>query len=87
MVFKPVVSTLVTHQEFAWTGKLGVKGIFDGNHYFKLERIDDTQTRLIHGENFSGMLVPLLWSTMEEATHQGFELMNNALKITAENLN
>ena len=83
MTFKPKVLIVNPNKEFRWKGKLGIKGIFDGEHYFILEPIDKEQTRFIQGEKFSGILV-LLMSNMLEKTREGFQLMNEAIKKECE---
>ncbi len=40
--------------------------------------------RKVHNDEFSGLLVPLVWSGLEAATRTGFEKMNQALKKRAE---
>jgi hypothetical protein len=59
-----------------------IAGIFDGEHYFLLEPIGESQTRLRHGEKFSGLLVGLLSGALS-ATEAGFTAMNMALKQQA----
>lgn len=83
--FKPEVKVLEPAKEFRWLGSLGIKGIFDGEHYFQLAEITPTQTRFIHGEHFSGILRGLILKMMGEDTHKGFEAMNEALKKRCEN--
>jgi hypothetical protein len=83
MVFRPVILKFNSGKEFRWKGKLGITGIFDGEHYFILEPISDSQTRFIHGEQFSGILVNLMGKTLEK-TREGFTLMNEALKQESE---
>lgn len=83
MTFNPVVLKFESNSEFRWKGKLGIKGIFDGEHYFILERINDSQTKFIHGEDFSGVLVWIMGKALDK-TKDGFNLMNNALKKEAE---
>ena len=83
MHFKPTVLSVRPERELRWLGHLLVPGIFDGEHYFLLEPIGEKQTRLTHGEKFSGLLVGLLGSTLA-ATSAGFEAMNTALKQKAE---
>jgi hypothetical protein len=39
---------------------------------------------LVHREEFRGILVPLLWGSLEVKTKKGFEAMNLALKQRAE---
>lgn len=84
MTFKPEVLANSTQTEFRWVGRLFVKGLADGEHYFQLEKIDDNTTKLMHGENFSGLLAGLLMKMMREDTLKGFNAMNEALKVQAE---
>ncbi len=54
MIFKPTLLKYEEKMEFRWKGKLFVKGIFDGEHYFILSEQEKAKTKLIHGEIFSG---------------------------------
>ena len=83
MNFEPVVIKCKTNDEFRWRGKLGIRGIFDGEHYFALEQIESNQTRFIHGEFFSGILVGLMVGLLKD-TQESFEEMNRALKLRCE---
>ncbi len=87
MVFKPVVLKNETNSEFRWLGHLFVKGLFDGEHYFKLESISDNQTRFIHGENFTGLMAGVILKMIGDSTLKGFNNMNKAIKIRAEKNN
>ena len=84
MTFKPVGKILEPKTEFRWLGNLLIPGIFDGEHIFQLEQINDNKIKFIHRENFSGLLVPLLWKDLNSNTRQGFEEMNKALKERIE---
>jgi hypothetical protein len=83
MTFKPTILNLELNKEFRWKGKLGITGIFDGEHYFILESLDKDITKLIHGEKFSGLLVPLLGKMLDK-TKKGFQLMNESIKNECE---
>jgi len=83
MRFKPTIMALRTERELRWLGRLLVPGLFDGEHYFLLEPIGESQTRLIQGERFSGLLVGVLAGALT-ATETGFNAMNAALKREAE---
>jgi hypothetical protein len=83
MRFRPVILTLRPERELRWLGHVALKGIFDGEHYFLLEPLDENRTRLTQGEIFSGILVGVL-AGMLPATRNGFEAMNLALKLRAE---
>ncbi len=85
MRFKPRVLSVEPGKELSWKGKLLVPGLFDGEHYFRLEALAMNETRLIHGEKIHGLLVPFLASTLK-ATKAGFILMNKALKSKAESI-
>lgn len=84
MRFRPTVLAVEPAREFRWKGKLVVRGVFDGEHFFILEPGADTRVLLRHGEVFSGILVPLLRRSLDGATRQGFMAMNEALKREAE---
>ena len=84
MDFTPLVLVNEHAKEFRWVGKLGITGIFDGEHYFIFEQIGLNQTKFIHGENFTGLLSGLLLKMILEDTEGGFNSMNKALKSRAE---
>lgn len=84
MNFHPVILVHAPNKEFRWLGKLGISGIFDGEHYFQLKAIDPHHTALIHGEKFSGLLVGFIFKMMQESTLKGFQSMNVALKEHCE---
>jgi len=83
MTFNPIILNYEKNKELRWAGKLGIKGIFDGEHYFKLINLDNNQTKFIHGEKFSGILVYLMGKALGK-TKEGFELMNESLKVECE---
>ena len=83
MTFKPKVTRVVPNREFRWQGKLGIPGIFDGEHIFRLEPTAEG-VRLVHKERFKGLRVPLLWKELDTKTRAGFHAMNEALKQLAE---
>jgi hypothetical protein len=83
MTFRPLLLRVEPPKEFRWKGKLGIRGLFDAEHYFILEEAGDQRTRFIHGEHFSGVLVPMLGKTLAR-TREGFERMNMAIKEQCE---
>jgi hypothetical protein len=84
MAFKPRVTRVVPGQEFRWLGRLIVPGVFDGEHIFEISPRGDDRVRFVHRECFSGVLVPILWKSMDVSTRRGFEAMNEALRKKAE---
>ncbi len=83
-IFKPEILELRPEKSFRWLGYFIIKGLFDGEHLFNLEVVAENETRLIHGENFTGMLSGLILKMIEEKSLAGFEKMNAALKQEAE---
>lgn len=84
MRFAPRVVRLDEGREFRWLGHLGIRGLFDGEHGFRVVSEDTGRCRFEQFETFSGLLVaPIMWMA-EKPTRQGFELMNRALKARAE---
>jgi hypothetical protein len=83
MTFRPVVLVVTPDYELRWLGRLLMPGLFDGEHAFGLEQQAET-CRFLHAERFSGLLLLLLGEGLFEATRQGFEAMNAALKQRAE---
>ncbi|WP_158962630.1 SRPBCC domain-containing protein [Myroides fluvii] len=84
MHFSPIIQVYKPHQKLTWLGKLGIKGLFDGYHYFEIVPIDEHKCLFIQGENFSGLLVPLLKKKLKKETLPGFILMNCSLKEYVE---
>lgn len=78
MRFRPRVLRVSPARQIRWLGRLGPGGLFDGEHYFVLEPTEDGSTRMVHGERFTGLLVPLMKKMIAE-TAESFEAMNEAL--------
>lgn len=83
MTFRPVVQVVTPEYELRWLSRLLVPRLFDGEHAFGLEQQPES-CRFQHGERFSGILLPFIGKQLFEATQQGFEAMNTALKQRAE---
>jgi hypothetical protein len=80
MTFKPTVLVADPAKELRWLGRVLIPGLFDGEHYFQLEA-KDGGTRLVHGEEFRGILIGML--KMEDV-YKSFEAFNAGLKKKAE---
>jgi hypothetical protein len=81
--FKPTLLVVEPERELRWLGHLFVKGLFDGEHFFSLRELDRNRTRVVHGENFRGLLLKLMGNTLNDAA-RGFVGMNQALKRRVE---
>ena len=86
MRFKPTVKVFRKNAEIRWLGHLWFKGVFDGEHVFKLDQIEEKRTRFMHSEKFNGILVPFLKRKLSTDTRAGFESMNRSLKERVEAL-
>ena len=85
MGFRPKILKVASERELRWRGMVLIPGLFDGEHYFRLDPVGMGTTRFTHGERFSGLLVgPFARRGILEATRQGFEAMNRALKHRIE---
>ena len=64
--------------ELRWEGPRNAlqKPLATGNHFFRLEAIDDDRTRLVHGEKFSGPLFTLPWRFLGPQLENGYALLN-----------
>src|SRR5919107_2205313 len=84
MTFKPKVLTAEPNRELRWLGHLLVPGLFDGEHSFTIQPLEDDRVRFVQREAFRGLLVPLFARSLESKTRRGFEGMNRALKGRVE---
>jgi hypothetical protein len=58
--------------------------LFDGDHLFSIEHIGSNRVRFVQREIFSGFLAPFLVQGLDAKIGLGFEQMNQALKLRAE---
>ena len=83
-IFKPIILKYEEKKELRWVGILLSKHLFSGEHYFQLSLGENGTTTLIHGENFTGLLAPLIMLLIAKKTEAGFNLMNENLKNALE---
>jgi hypothetical protein len=84
MTIRPTVQGVQPRHVLRWLGRVGLPGLFDGEHSFQIEPLGEGQVRFVQSERFSGVLVPLVMAFVGAPTKQGFEAMNLALKERAE---
>jgi hypothetical protein len=84
MTFKPKVLKAEDNRELRWLGNLLVPGLFDGEHSFTIQPLEENRVRFVQREAFKGLLVPLFARSLETNTQRGLEEMNRALKERAE---
>jgi hypothetical protein len=78
MTFEPWVTAVEQHHYVEWLGRLGMPGIFDGRHSFRLTAMTSGRTLVQQSETFSGLLIPFTGSLLAR-TRAGFVAMNQAL--------
>lgn len=84
--FEPVIHRFEEGRAFSWVGTVGPSWLAAGEHIFELQPLEGGGTRLIHDEEFRGLLAPLAMLFVGEKTREGFVWMNEALKREAEAL-
>ena len=84
-VFLPAkVRVCKPETELAWGG--GVRGVLDVHHYFRFEP-SGSGFRFVHGEIFSGVLVPILWPLIGARVRQeNYEAVNETFRKRCEQL-
>jgi hypothetical protein len=83
VTMRPRLLTVDAPHSLRWLGRLGVPGLFDGEHAFTVEPLTADRVRFVQSEDFRGILVPLTRSLLTR-TRAGFEAMNAALRTRAE---
>lgn len=84
MKFRAIVLAADPVRGLCWVSTLPLPGLFRGEHYFRLVPVGPDSVRFVHGERFSGLLVPLLRRRLEGPIRRGCEAMNAALKRRVE---
>lgn len=86
VTFKPTVLYTERAREVRWLGHLLLPRLFDGEHCFRIEPIDEARVRFVQRELFKGLLVPLFWRDLDTHTRDSFRRMNEALRERAERM-
>jgi hypothetical protein len=72
------------NRELRWKYHVGSSLLFSGEHSFIIEPVDATHVRFVDREIFNGLLVPLQARDIDNNSKRGFEAMDKALKVRAE---
>ncbi len=76
VTIEPHVLELEPPTTLTWGG--GIRGVFFGEHVFRLEALEGGRTRLVHDEDFDGFAVGFA-DLPEDVLTEGYERMNRAL--------
>ena len=82
--FSPLVVKVIPASELRWRRRRLIEGVFDRELAFLIVPNGIKGVRFIQREHFSGLLAPLMMHFISEKTLKAFNLMNLALKRTAE---
>ena len=82
----PQVVLVEEGRGFSWRSNMLFPGLFDTEHYFIIDPIDDDRCRFVQGEEITGLLVIPILCLIGGGTRRGFERMNEALKARCEAL-
>jgi hypothetical protein len=82
----PKVLEVEVERKIRWLGSPILPGLLDGEHLFILEPLGKTKVRFVQREEYSGVLLPIMWSWLRGQGHGAFEMTNSALKVEAERL-
>ena len=79
MKYDAVITDSEEPKTFRWRATMMAGFLFTNDKIFDLEATA-TGTKLIHREEFTGMLLPLFWSKLEKGALPMLKTMNEALK-------
>lgn len=77
----PTVTILEPRRTLQWDGTILFSWVFEGQHTYHLEPLDDDRTKFVNNEHRSGILAPFVTS---DDTWRDYEAMNQALAERAE---
>jgi hypothetical protein len=72
----PVRVEAASGHRLCWIG--GAPGLFRGRHFFELREVEGG-TEVIHGEDFTGLALPLAWRWMQPELDRMYRETNEAL--------
>jgi hypothetical protein len=79
------IESLSMDEGLSWVG--GIPGVFTGKHYFRAQARDDGSVQFIQGEDFNGLLVPILLPIIKNELNRLYAGMNAEIKTYCEDLN
>ena len=73
-------------KELRWAAHFLSPVLFNGEHYFAIERVSGNSVTFHHGEIFTGLLAPLALLPLRIHGQRVYQSLNNALKERVESL-
>lgn len=81
---RPTILRIKPNHELCWFEYKLIPGLFDGEYRFIIEPLGSNRVRFVQRGIFSGLFGPFLAHRLGRKIWGGFEAMNQALKIRAE---
>ncbi|TCN59538.1 SRPBCC domain-containing protein [Flavobacterium circumlabens] len=78
--FHPILISYKINKEIVWQGVQGAKKILAGKHYYKLVKLNERETKLYHGEFFTGLFSYFISKKMIKKMEDAFVSHNKILK-------
>jgi len=82
--FPVTVSQFEPGKKMVWSGGMPL-GLFSGERKFTLTPESDTLVKFLMREEFTGLMLPLIWPSMPDLT-ESFEQFARGLKARAESI-
>ncbi len=73
ITLRPKVLSAEPNHQLRWLGHLFVPGLFDGEHSFVIQSLEEDWVRFVQREAFRGLLVPLFARSLDNSTLLGDE--------------
>jgi hypothetical protein len=84
MVLHCIVVRVEPNKELCWKYHVISPVLFRGEHRFIIDQLEGDKVRFIDQEIFNGLLVPAQAKNIDTNSKLGFEAMDKALKVRAE---
>lgn len=81
--YKPVITSFKEPELFRWRAVMMAGFIFTNDKFIELTETDNG-TKIIHKEEFRGLMVPMFWGNFKKYVGPMLNSMNTALKLKAE---
>jgi hypothetical protein len=82
--YSPRITKVEEGRELRWSGKSSLPGFLNAEHIFTIEELHPERVRFTQREVFDGLLTRLFGKGVDIDVRQGFQDMNEALKMRAE---
>ncbi len=82
--FAAKITALIPPHQLVWEGHLISSFLLKGQHRYRLIEMENSQTKLEHGESFTGVLSYLIPAALLKRMETAFEEHNAALKQLVE---